>query len=239
MKWLVTILGLCFFMVTLNEMVLAEEVYKKDSIVHSILADSNINADAKESLELIWGLTEPSWSNQELFITVHKGQSQQIAAVYLKINNDYRLLKRIEAPISYFNKPNIFWFETKEGNEQFIQITSIAEGTGHINTEYVFHVVPHNDDLELESVKLIPAPESYKNQLQEGEGVWKGEINTFNSKELSFEFYIWNKSDSNCCPTAGHVLGTYELKALHSFDGKRNWIIEAKSFERLKLENDY
>ena len=219
----------------------AQAIFTKDEIVKSLKRES-MYSENLESLELIWGLTEESYNNQQLFIAVHAGRSHQVASIYLQVGEKFRLLKQIEVELSYFYKPNIFWYEFKKGDRlQLIHLTSVAEGTGHYNTEYIFRVVllPLNDGVILEPVEFVPAPQSYASQLKKGEGVWKGEINIFGPEGFKFEFYIWKKGDSNCCPSAGFVTGEYELKKETIADGREVWKIEANSFKRHALKESY
>ena len=110
----------------------------KDEIVASLQRESFIK-EGQETLELVWGITEPSWNNQELFITVHKGESQQVANVYIRAKDRFRLLKTIEAPIGYFEKPETFWYTDSQGSLlHVIHLTAIADGTGQIENNVAF-----------------------------------------------------------------------------------------------------
>ena len=210
------------------------EILSKDTIISSIQKESYFMDDV-ETLELIWGLTEYCGDDRELFITVHQGPNRQIAKIYAKEKNGYRLLRSIEALGlgSYFNKPNIFWYKVSPTDYlHLIQIKSVDSGTAHISTEYLFNVEMHNNDLVLEPVEFIPAPQSYAPKLNEKEGVWKGEENNLAADELTFRFYIWKEGDYNCCPTAGYVTGNYELKEARITKDEKHWQLIAKSFER-------
>jgi hypothetical protein len=197
--------------------------------------------------DLKWALTEDSWNtstNAELFVTVHERANadahanailpgydpEYTAAIYIRVGDKFRLLKRLDSFMSYFLKPNIVWASTKGDRELLVQVTEIAYGTGHLATEHVF---TPTYDLTLEEVEFIPAHESYKTHLARGEG-WQFEANTFTDNGLFFRFFIGKEGDGNCCPSAGKVTGTYKLERSRRDGGLR---ISMDTFKREPVSN--
>lgn len=63
-------------------------------------------------------------------------------------------------------------------------------------------------------VVVIPYPGfplEYQSKLGKNEALRGPVANSFTSGELKFAFSIWKASDPQCCPTAGHVVGTYKV----------------------------
>jgi len=201
----------------------AKQIFTKNQIVATIPEEK----DSHNSMDLIWGITQYTCNQHEIFISVHKenlnrefSDAQHIACIYRKIGEEYELLKKIHT-MGYFEEPNCFWIERK----QLIQITEIQYGTGHIRTEHIFRPLCSGD---IQKVEFIPAPLFYKKHLNEAEGIWKGEINKFSKDGLFFTFYIWKEGDPNCCPSAGKVTGTYKIEKTKGDSLK----ISAKEFKR-------
>lgn len=202
----ILVLGLCAFETW------ADKVFSKDDIVRSILDDNK-----QPVSELKWGISEVTYNQIELFVAVHAGE-QNKAAVYVKRGKDeYHLLLELQAGFSYFEKPNIFWYGSNGKKEHLIQLTEVMPGTGHYITEHIYAV---NWKGGLVKVAFTPAPKSFTTNLNKDEGIWKGETNRLSKEGLSFEFYIWNKGDANCCPTGGKVSGKYKLTVKEYFSEK-------------------
>ncbi|MCG8607319.1 hypothetical protein MJD09_20345 [bacterium] len=188
----------------------AQVVLTKDEIVASIPARD----ETGRSLELKWGITEPTNNNNELFVAVHAesppafGSTHRVA-IYKRIGDRFQLLEELEDDVT-FKKPHFFRCApvNSEFREHLLQITEIHYGTAHNTREHIFRVTVSGD---IEKVKFTSAPQAFQSRLQEGESVWKGEVNDFSERELRFTFFIWRKGDANCCPTGGKVTGRYEL----------------------------
>lgn len=199
--------------------------------------------DPARPWKLKWAMTGCPWNSGELFATVHERERvkaslygpESTVAIYVKVGDEFKLLKRLEAPDhpSYFLKPAVVWTPVKgEAWEQLIQITEVYYGTGHFTREHIFTTSSGQErapDLELEEVEFIPADESFKKHLAKGEGNWKGVTSTFTGDGLVFEFFIWKEGDGPCCPSAGKVTGTYKLERPHRDGGLR---ISADTFKR-------
>ncbi len=199
--------------------------YTKQEIVSNQL---NIN---QKNIELIWGITEITKNNQELFITVHGYQPHipQVAAIYIRIKKKYQLLKKIISE-GYFKIPHSFWFspQNEDFKEHFIHLTEIHFGTGYFNKEYIYYL----KEKKLEKVFFNPAHISFKNFLSPSEGVRKGSQNIFNNSGLFFTFYIWNERDPNCCPSKNKIEGEYKLILTRNNQYK----ILMKNFKKLPVE---
>jgi hypothetical protein len=202
----------------------------KDQIVRTI-------REGGKHYDLIWGRTESSYNNRELFVTVHRsdGDSENdIASIYERIGDRYKLLRRIHSQSSWFAEPKVVWATVEGSNsgEQLIVVTELFPGTAHLREEHVF-LVRSDSGRGLEDVEFVSAPMSLDRLLRPGEGVWKGAHNDFSDTSIAFTFYIWKEGDGNCCPTAGKVVGTYALE-LHD----STFRITAKHSKRLPLPPD-
>ncbi len=183
--------------------------------------------DARRPWELVWALTEQTYNERELFLTVHRRPNalslehpamagydpEYRADVYAQVDGGYRLLRTLVGQQGYFLRPNYFraFYADSPGREQdyFLQITEVYYGTGALVEEHIFKLRP---DQTLDEVLFTPAPELYKDKLLPGEWVAKGEWNEFTNQGLFFHFAIWGPQDGNCCPTAGQVEGTYKIE---------------------------
>jgi hypothetical protein len=185
--------------------------------------------DSSRPWQLKYALTEPTVNEGSLFVTVHgrgdvessadlsKWQPEYTAAIYVRIGDKFKLLKRLKAPqnLSCFLKPNFIWATPKgEGREQLIQITELFYGTGAITQEHVFTTSSGKEfapDLTLDEVEFIPAWESFQDHFGKNEGIWKGESSRFTNDGLAFEFLVWSGLAGDLHPV-GKVTGTYKLE---------------------------
>ena len=218
----------------LGRFVHGEESLTKDEIVASVKSE-----DQSGLLELKWGITETIVNNEELFVTVHGAEprftgSESSVSIFFNIKGKYKRLKKLTGETSFFEKPNFFWAEVEgqKAKQQLLQITEVWPGTGHFIKEHIFLISLGTNPLDLMvPVRFVPAPDSYKEKLKPGEGVWKGGTNSFDDNGLFFTFYIWNERDGNCCPTGGKVVGQYSLKKLGN-----EFEISARDFKRSPVE---
>lgn len=188
----------------------------KGQIVADILADS-LNPNP---LELEYAFPFPSWNQEELFVTLHRGKGRpDRLAVWQREQGKFRELLVLEAEenpeFSYFERVTSFRYK---GN-QFIHVPLIYTGTGHLRKDRIYCVLP---SMALQEIAFQPAPETFSKHLKKGEGVWKGENDFFSDERLAFEFYIWKERDGNCCPSAGKVTGTYKIIGDLRWDLKTN-----------------
>jgi hypothetical protein len=181
--------------------------------------------DSARPWELKYALTERTWNEGELFLTVHQRISnpkypqddpESTAAIYVKVGDKLKLLTRMISGSDYL-KPNVFWFApVGEDRVQLIQITELFYGTGALTQEHIFTTSSREErawDLKLEEVEFIPAWESYT--FGPGEQIWKGEASTLTGAGLSFEFYVW-KDEGKAMRPVGKVTGTYRLERLQN-----------------------
>ncbi len=235
MKWflIIAVVSLLAFPAFANENV-SEELLPKDEIVRSINYGSVYGQDM---LELKWALSQASWNDQEIFVTVHEGQYKSLARIYVKEDKGYRLIKEIQTELSYFKEPQFIWYKLSDDDRLgLFHIVSVTQGTGYITTESLFNVTVIDNQVALQEIQFTPAPQLLDDTLDKtkGEGVWKGPKSDFRADGLFFEFYIWQKGDGNCCPTAGYVKGEYKLENLgDTFDSQ--WMVGVKSWERFPV----
>jgi len=188
---------------------------------------------------LKYALTEDTWNEGELFLTVHErtgtfGQpdyaSESTVAIYVKIGNQFKLLQRLATDgLSGYLKPEVIWVASGgEDRKQLIQITERFHGTGGLTREHIFTTSSGKEfapDLQLEEVEFTPAWESYS--FGQDEGVWKNANSTLTDDGLSFEFVVWKYENKTNYPV-GKVTGTYKLE--RKPDGK--WRIIMDRFKR-------
>ena len=183
------------------------ELYSKDHIVASVVDETT-----GESAELRWGLTEDTYNSHRLFITVHGfgGGKPNQAAIYLEKDGEYKLVRQLKSEYgtTYFGEPKSFWHDKSVSGRHLIQITETVYGTAHSTTDHIFRV--HSNGT-VSNVQLISADQYFADKLKEGQGIWKGVMNRFSAEGLEFEFHVWNKGDSNCCPTGATIKGTYKM----------------------------
>ena len=210
----------------------AEKLFSKDEIVKSIF-----NENKQAVSELKWGISERTYNDMELFLTVHNGKFNK-AAIYLNKKGKYSLLIELTDEYSYFQKPNSFWYKPEDRNERehLIQITEVSPGTGHNTTDHIYVV---NWKGELKEVDVIPAPKSFSRFLKKNETISDEPIHKFSEEGLLFKFFIWNKDDAHCCPTGGIVLGKYKLIKKDDFSnsGKESYKIIMDKYKREPINN--
>ena len=136
--------------------------------------------DSARPWQLQYALTEDIWDENSLFVTVHERISslthleydpESTAAIYVKIDNKLKLLKRLATEgLSCYLKPNFIWAVPKgEDREKLVQITELFYGSGALTQEHIFEevvmptvVTPESDlkskpNVKLEEVEFIPA----------------------------------------------------------------------------------
>jgi len=191
--------------------------------------------DSTRPWNLKYALTERTWNEGELFLTVHERISslahpeydpESTAAIYVKIGDKFKLLKRLTTDgLSCYLKPNVIWFTPNgEDKEQLIQITELFYGSGALTQEHIFTTSSGKEsapDLKLGEVEFIPAWESY--QFGKDESIWKNESSTLTDDGLFFEFIVWKNENKTNYPV-GKVTGIYKLE--RKPDGKLRIIMD-------------
>jgi hypothetical protein len=118
-----------------------------------------------------------------------------------------------EAGVAYEN-----FIAFQKNGEHFIYASTPPEGSGAFVTEAIFWIAP---DRTLHSVVFEQAGRAYENRVNQEEFVLTGGPGILFSEDgLRFEFFIANKGDSSCCPTAGKISGTYKVIGEENFDPK-------------------
>jgi len=177
----------------------------------------------------------------DLLLTLHRyapegsvdGAAEvSVWSVWLKVGDKFRLLKRVDPRFDtgvLSGPPAHFRF----GGKRFIDFPMELPGTGHFRLDEIDVLTPGD---ELQQVAFEHAPDGYAAKLAAGEGVWKGELNTFADDDLQFQFYIWKDGDRNCCPSGGAVTGKYKVVGADVYDAKYDYWpqlkIVADSFQR-------
>ena len=104
----------------------------------------------------------------------------------------------------------------QENGEHFIYASMTPEGSGGFMTETVFWIAP---DGATHPIVFEHAGRAYENKMKEGEFLLTGGPGIlFSKRSLRFEFFIANKGDFHCCPTAGKISGTYKIVGGKNFD---------------------
>jgi len=111
-------------------------------------------------------------------------------------------------------------FETfiqfQENGEYFLYASTPPEGSGAFMTEAIFWIAP---DGTVHPIVFEHAGRAYENQVNEGEFILTGGPGVvFSNGVLRFEFFIADKADPRCCPTAGKISGTYKVIGKENFD---------------------
>jgi hypothetical protein len=205
--------------------------------------------DSSRPWILKFALTEDTWNEGQIFVTVHEragadirhlplnDESDSTLTIYVKIGEKFKLLRRLESSeyVSYFLEPKIVWIAPKgAGREQLMLITERFYGTGGLTQEHIFTTSSGEEfapDLKLNEVEFISAAESFKDHLERDESILKGVGNTFTDDGLFFNFEIYKGGDANCCPSGGKVTGTYKLE--RKPDGKLQIIMDKFKRERV------
>jgi hypothetical protein len=211
------------------------------------------SADSKRPWQLTCALTERTWNEGELFLTVHKRISsldhpqydpESTAAIYFKTGGKFKLLKRIWGNDSVFLKPNVIWVAPKgEDRVQLIQIPEQFYGSGGLIREHFFapEVLPMDDskplpdasEIKLGAVGFTNAWESY--HFERGTHLWKGERNTFTDQQMRFEFLVWKNDKTAGEVPVDKITGTYRLERSNHDGG---WQIVVNTLKHEPVKDD-
>ena len=111
-----------------------------------------------------------------------------------------------------FEKPVLFHYQ----GENFVHVSTVPEGSGGFVTDTIFWIAP---DATMHEIDFEDAVEGYEQKVDADEVVlFGGSGLNYSGGELKFEFYIANKADPHCCPTAGKVTGNYQIVGEKKFD---------------------
>jgi len=84
----------------------------------------------------------------------------------------------------------------------------IERSYGQLHDFEAYHIT---ERCKLSKVELTMAYSLYKDSLDQGQYISKGEQLKNVDGDLIYSFSIWNKHDANCCPTGGSISGVYEI----------------------------
>ncbi|MBW7864977.1 MAG: HEAT repeat domain-containing protein [Candidatus Hydrogenedentes bacterium] len=194
-----------------------EELYRKAEVLEKELAgrvwtkteiEAVVPPDAnhKHPRKLERSLSVFGCDSEEFYVTVHVGRDwPTIVVVWAKQEPDgYKRLWMEEFPCDSGIVGDIKGFRYHE--VPFLYMVWINAGSGAYRDDYLFALAPGH--------RLMPIsiePVNFENTIKEGERVRKSLHMSFSDDSLDFSFYIWNKDDAECCPTAGGVHGTYKV----------------------------
>lgn len=155
-------------------------------------------------------------SGISLLVTIHGSDERgDLVRIWKAVEDRFLLIKEIDSPE---NDPQGAAYEQPEGfrlsGEYFIHLMLRFSGTGYGHEDTFFWVAP---DATLHETKFVNPIGQYQG-LHDGEGVWKGEMNTFQDDACTFWFGIWKEGDGNCCPSGGEVDGHYKLIGQSSYN---------------------
>jgi hypothetical protein len=111
-----------------------------------------------------------------------------------------------------FERPVLF----RHHGEDFVHVSTTPAGSGAFVTDTVFWIAP---DATMHEIEFKTAAVAREEKINSEETVLTGGsgVNCTGGK-LTFEFYIANKADPHCCPTAGRVTGSYKIVGKRKFD---------------------
>ncbi|MFN7937772.1 MAG: HEAT repeat domain-containing protein [Bryobacteraceae bacterium] len=157
----------------------------------------------------------PAPGGKRMLATLHEGDERPgELRLHAPATNGWKLVRKLDGLSpgeGEFLPPQPF----RRNGHHFLAISLRIDGTGAMHEDTILWIAP---DLTLHDVPFTRAPEAAQPRLAKGEGIWKGESNTFLDTEMSFHFFIWKEGDGNCCPSAGEGEGNYLLRGAPRFD---------------------
>lgn len=196
-------------------------------------------ADAKHrnACPMVKELKIDGKNGEQFYLTIHFANDYDWPleiAIWGKVDNSYRRLTHLSVDRSKSGPGQFDPIKTFHMNGcLLVHIPWIWDGTGYYREDWFYALGP---DYAVERVELQPPSEAYRPKLKKDESVVKGEEYEFSDKAQKFRFYIWKKDDSNYCPTAGRVEGTFKLEG-KPFSGKKARLV-LDNCERLPVEDD-
>lgn len=156
-----------------------------------------------------------SSAKARFLVTLHSGTGRlDRLAFWQKIGSDqYQLLKTIElhdrdAAGEYFETPRFFEAKVNSSYGYWYPFVDVPlDGPqGRRDRVFVF-------DWDRVRPVQIESPETwFESNLGANESMRAPVTNSFTSAGLKFRFAIWKASDSDCCPTAEWVVGSYKVE---------------------------
>lgn len=149
---------------------------------------------------------------QQIIATIHRqGRGfNQNEVLSFRSSPDGKLLKTLNS--TGFEKPVLFHYH----GENFVHVSTTPEGSGGFINDTIFWMAP---DGTMHQIDFEDAADAYEHKVDAEEIVLAGGSGVnCNEGKLKFEFYIANKADPHCCPTAGKVSGNYTIVGKRKFD---------------------
>jgi hypothetical protein len=123
---------------------------------------------------------------------------------------DGTLLERMKS--GGFETPVLFRYNA----ENFVHVSTTPAGSAGFVDDTIFWIAP---DATMHQIDFENAAQTYEDKIDAQEVVNSSGSGLDSTGEgLKFEFYIANKVDPQCCPTAGKVNGSYQIVGNSKFD---------------------
>jgi hypothetical protein len=101
----------------------------------------------------------------------------------------------------------------KYSGNVFFKAQITERGTGNYNTDELYYIDKMKCDVK--HVKIDYSPYYYMKYLKDNEVIWKGESRNYEDDNINGNFYIWNDTDANCCPSVGEVNVVYKINKIN------------------------
>jgi hypothetical protein len=113
-------------------------------------------------------------------------------------------LKGFSVEEGYFSRPEVI---TRK-NGKFLRILEVYDRKASGHKDYFYRVGPN---CKLDTVHIKAASEIWARMLEKGESIREQEVRLIRNDEILFYFGIWKKSDPDCCPSQGYMVGKYDI----------------------------
>ena len=181
--------------------------YTKEEIIATIPADDEHENPLR--LEALLPLDDGRF-----LVSLHKGQDRgDRLAIWKKAGDDrYQRTQLTEANVDVdesISPPELF---TPKGqpNSENTRFLYLVSGTRRFADETVLAVDTYAH--ELRPVEIESPEKAYASMLQPGEQWTSYNVNYFSDDQVPrFEPALAKKTDPDCCPTAGQIVGTYKI----------------------------
>lgn len=180
-------------------------------------------------------------SRAQILVALYSGRDRPERLVFWKkVGQDaYRKARVVESQDpdfreQHYETPNVFT----------AKVRVLSQGAPHEQTE-LFADVPVDvwrgriDQVfavfagKLHPVEIQSAQKLYEPKLRPRESIQYQAGNSFSDNELRFSMSIWNADDPMCCPSAGGVVGTYQIvEETAAPDAEPTWKMIVASVKR-------
>jgi HEAT repeat protein len=147
-------------------------------------------------------------------VTLHKGQDRGDRLAIWKTAGDdrYQRTQLMEANVDVdesISPPELFNPKGQPNGEN-TRFLYLVSGTRRFADETVFAVDTYAH--ELRPVEIEPPEKAYASMLKPGEQWTPYNVNYFTDDQVPrFKVTLAKKTDPDCCPTAGQIVGTYKI----------------------------